>query len=143
MADERLIEVIEADELKQGLKEFGADLVEQLSRAAPAPAVQSDRLSQLLELLLAEKAEEVQKRSDEKIRKEQARQDMVKTAREYEALVQASQDNCSHTKENGRTAISGQVHNDRKFHPFCQRCFKAFTPVDPTPEQMPRGMQMV
>ncbi len=50
------------------------------------------------------------------------------------------ENNCSHTKENGRIAWVGQQHSDGFIHPICCRCFKADTPYRPKAESMAMGL---
>lgn len=110
--------------------------------AAPPAAPSGDALSQLVQLMLAKEAKTIQKEQDDDARREEARQDMLRIAKEQEAQKLARQANCRHVKENGRSAINGQVHNDGLYHPICHHCFKEFTPVPPTGEKLQRGIQV-
>lgn len=108
----------------------------------------ADTLERLVELMLAREKKTLEKDASDEARKTAAREDMVRVAQEQEALTANMQANCgweygrpgSHTKENGKTAINGQVHNDGLYHPICFRCFKAFPPIPPRGEQVSRAV---
>lgn len=108
--------------------------------ATAAPVVQGDaELKQLVQLMLNKEAKTLQKEEADAARKAAAREDMIRVVTETEAQKKAIQDACernNHSKENGRSAISGQVHNDGKFHPLCQRCMKEFPPRSPQREEL-------
>ncbi len=66
---------------------------------------------------------------------------MLLIAREQEVQKLQREAACSHTKENGRSAVCGQqIHNDGYVHPFCQRCFKTFPKYRPQQDQMPTSI---
>lgn len=95
-----------------------------------------DPMAALVSIMLQKEAKQAQKELSQEQRAEQSRQQMLEIEMQAIAMRKANQDACSHTKENGRTAINGQVHNDGLYHPFCQRCFKTFTPVVPRGENI-------
>ena len=91
-------------------------------------------------------ADELAKKAAEKARWAENRVQMVAMIQQAEALKLARQAQCGsygHKKENGRTAISGQVHNDGLFHALCQRCNKEFDPVRPDSDHMPSGVSVI
>ena len=122
----------------------------QAAEAAPAPATSpnTNQFEQLIQLMLNRESRSLKKEDADEKRRLQSREDMVRTAKEQEAMTANIQANCgweygrpgSHTKENGRTAVNGQVHNDGLYHPICFRCFKAFPAVRPNPEQLRSGV---
>ena len=74
------------------------------------------------------------KQAIEKARLIEARNNRIAQARleaEQKAKIEA---NCSHTKENGRTAFAGQIHSDGLVHPVCLHCQKLGTPYRPQQE---------
>lgn len=106
------------------------------------PAANGDTLAQLVQLMLAKEGKTLRKEEEDMARLEAGKQDMIRIVMESEALKLANQAACGHVKDNGRTAINGQVHNDGKFHPFCQRCFKEFPAYTPSGEQISNGVQI-
>jgi hypothetical protein len=72
---------------------------------------------------------------EEQAKREQERENRIRSAREQaqmaaeeEAQRKATQAACSHTKENGRSCIMGQVHSDGCYHGICFRCGYAAPP---------------
>lgn len=118
------------------------EMIAFLREQAPQVAANTP-LEQLVQLMLNKEAKVIQKENEEAKRKEAARQDMIRMTAEQEAVRIAAQNACGHVKENGRTAIVGQVHNDGLYHPFCQRCMKTFPPRRPNQEQLSRAVQTV
>ncbi len=131
------------------LREHAPQVV-QAAEAAPAAekTAEQNTLERLVQLMLARESKMLIKDEADEARKLQSRKDMVKMAQEQIAMKKNIQDNCgweygrpgSHTKENGRSAINGQIHNDGKYHPICMRCFKEFTPETPNAQQMRSGV---
>lgn len=132
-----------------------AELSDMLRNVADDPAPpkpvgtdQSSELQELIRLMASRERRAMQKEEDDIRRKDQAREDMRVAAQEQERMTALRQQYCgyehgapgSHTKENGRSAINGQIHNDGMFHPICFRCFKRFPPRRPTADQMPTGV---
>lgn len=80
---------------------------------------------------------ETQKKLDEaKARMELNRKNTIEVAMLEVEQKKRREDNCPHTKENGRTAWVGQVHSDGLYHPICLHCQKAATPFRPTGEML-------
>lgn len=122
------------------------DVIALLRENAPTAtqsAANTDTLAQLVQLMLTKEGKQLRKEEEEAVRREAARQDMIRITREHEEMVARNQANCGHVKENGRSAINGQIHNDGLKHLFCQRCFKMFPPTRPNQEEMSNGLQMV
>ena len=123
------------------LRILSEQMPQQIQMTAPPS---SDTLEQLVRLMLAKQEKDVRKENDDDRRRAIAREDMLKVAKEQEQIIAIRQAQCgaeygrpgSHTKENGRSAINGQVHNDGLYHPVCFRCFKEFTPQRPGHEQI-------
>lgn len=89
--------------------------------------------------------EEAEKLADAKVRAARARAERIADIEAEAAGKAAGQAACEsngHKKENGRSAIGGQIHNDGLFHPFCIRCFKEFTPTKPHSDMISGGVQM-
>ena len=110
-----------------------------LQEHAPQVAAASGdngQLAQLVQLMLQKEAKTLNKESAEAVLREQARQDMLRITMEHVALVKRNQAACGHVKDNGRSTIGGQVHNDGMYHPLCLRCFKAFPPRRPQHEEI-------
>ena len=137
------------EDVMELLREHAPKAVEAAEAAPTAtPSAETTTLERLVQLMLNRESRTLQKEDADEKRKQQSRQDMVKMAKEQEALTSNIQANCgweygrvgSHTKENGRSAINGQVHNDGLYHPICFRCFKAFPPVKPSAEQLRSGV---
>lgn len=108
-------------------------------KADPAPSSQMDRL---LEVLLAERAEKALETADQKMRRKLAQEQDIAMIKEQEAMKAARQAACTHVKENGKTAMAGQIHNDGLVHLFCQRCFWEQKPFAPTHEHLTNGLQI-
>ncbi len=110
----------------------------------PPDAVQ---MAELIQLLLRKEVAGLHKEEETAAKILQAREDMRRVESEKIAIEKQRQDDCErytgHKKENGRSAISGQQHNDGLIHPFCQRCFKQMTPYAPGKEQISNGLQPV
>jgi hypothetical protein len=87
------------------LKELIADAIRVAKE--PDPATQAK---------LDEEARQVQVRREEAL-------ELARIEIEQRELGWAS---CSHTKENGKPSIGGQVHSDGLYHPICLRCQKPF-----------------
>ena len=110
----------------------------------PEPAKpQDEQMAELLKLMLGKESRGLAKEQADEARKQVSREQMLAIEMEAVRQVQARQAACGHVKENGRSAIGGQVHNDRLFHPVCFRCFKEFTPYQPSGENIQNGMQVV
>lgn len=108
-----------------------------------APTSENPQLASLLELLLRKEKKTLEKEEEDELRRLQAREDMIKVTMEAEAIKVRAQANCSHTKENGRSAVAQQqVHNDGYIHPFCMRCGKVFAKRRPTHEEMPTAVEV-
>lgn len=75
--------------------------------------------------------EEKQKRQKEEELRDRRRKEAILLAKEEEEAIKRRQANCSHTKENGKPSIAGQVHSDGLVHPICLRCQKEFKPHPP------------
>ena len=139
----------EVEELKRKLAKAGADLAR--AQAAPivvqAPASSGDpQLEALVKLMLGKEQRGLQKEADDLVRREESRQQMLTVERERIRQKEAREMACEangHRKENGRTAINGQVHNDGLYHPICFHCFKTFPPVRPNQEAIQNGVQLV
>lgn len=131
-------------------EEVIALLREHAPAAVAAGEAQAGTLETLVQLMMARESKTMVKDAEDEARRLKSREDMVRVAREQEALKLNMQTNCgweygrpgSHTKENGNSAINGQVHNDGLYHPICFRCFKAFPPRRPTGEMMSRGVSI-
>lgn len=124
-------------------------LLKENAPVATDAATAGNHLEALVQLLLTKEGKIARKEQDEEIRRQRAREDMITATKEQEALIKARQDMCGaeygqpgrHIKENGRSAINGQVHNDGFYHPICFRCFKAFPKVRPGHEQLSTAVQ--
>lgn len=130
------------------------------NRPAPSGTVNMtfEQLQQLLEMQSEAQAEamkqfgvelrkptpeEAAKIEDDKLRKARARAERIAMIEAEAEGIRLHQQNCgarNHTKDNGRTAIGGQIHNDGLYHPFCQRCNLWFTPVKPTADMLSGGV---
>ncbi len=85
--------------------------------------------------------EETQKKIDaEKARRAREQKDMIELALFEEARQKERWANCSHKKENGRSAFGGQMHSDGFYHPICMHCGYAAPPLKPTTEMMSMGV---
>lgn len=102
----------------------------------PERRTEENPMAELVAIQLRREAREAAKEQAKFDRDAKNREDNLAMEQMKIAQIQATQAACSHTKENGRTAINGQVHNDGLYHPFCQRCFKTFTPVLPRGENI-------
>jgi hypothetical protein len=130
------------------LREHAPQAVQAAESAPAEQTTEPGTLEKLVQLMLNRESRTLQKEDADEKRKLQAREDMVKVAKEQEAMTKNIQDNCgweygrpgSHTKENGRTAVNGQIHNDGLYHPICFHCFKAWPPVKPSSEQLRSGV---
>ncbi len=89
-------------------------------------------------------AEEQAKLDKEKARREQAALESCIMAEEAEKQKQAVISACAaggHKKENGRSAIQGQIHSDGKFHGICFHCQWEAPPVAMAPESFAGGIE--
>lgn len=139
-----------AQQAKQALQQEANQLVERLNaERARADELASqikkseDPMSKLVELMLSREAKTIQKEMDVEARAKAAREDMLRITREALAQKTAHQNACSHTKENGRSAVNGQVHNDGLYHPLCLRCMKEFPPQAVGKEAISNGVQVL
>lgn len=78
----------------------------------------------------------LQKEADDAERK---RQDMLELARVEEQSKQDRWASCSHTKENGRPCVGGQINSDGLVHNICLRCQYEFPPFAPTKDMVATG----
>ncbi len=134
------------------LREHAPQVVQAVEAAEAVPmaekTAEQNTLEKLVQLMLNREAKALVKDEADEARKLQGRKDMVRMAQEQEAMKSNIQSNCgweygrpgSHTKENGRSAINGQIHNDGLYHPICFRCFKAFPPEKPNAQQVRSGV---
>jgi len=105
------------------------------------PAGDDDATRKLAEIMLRREAKQIEKDELLDARKAEARADFLRVAKEQEAQKTARENSCSHTKENGRSAVAAsQIHSDGLLHPFCMRCFKTFTPRRPNHAEMPTAV---
>ena len=105
------------------------------------PLTASTSTEELVKIMLRREAKTIEKEEATLARIQASREDMLRVGREQEMQKQFREDHCSHTKENGRTAICNQqIHNDGYVHPFCQRCFKTFSKYRPQHDQMPTSV---
>lgn len=121
----------------------GSDLLEAIKALR---GDQKDAIVAAVQELKKPDPEELAEKEAARIRKEQNRQDMIQMVADANALRKHNQALCEshgHKKENGRSAISGQIHNDGLFHGLCIRCHKEFPGVRPTPDQMPTGVSVM
>lgn len=102
---------------------------------------EEDPMAELVGIMLRKEAAQARKEQTQEERNATSREQMLAIEMQAVAMRKANQDACLHQKENGRTAINGQIHNDGLYHPFCQRCFKTFTPVVPRGENIQNAVQ--
>lgn len=80
--------------------------------------------------------ETAERQAKEKARVETMRREMIGVAQLEEQQRKLRESNCSHTKENGRSAFQGQLHSDNQVHPVCFHCGKLGTPYRPQQESI-------
>lgn len=97
-------------------------------------AAQADSFKEVMRELKAPDPEVAAEKAAERARKDAARQRRVAEIKAEEEGRAALQAMCGHKKENGHSAINGQIHSDGLYHPICIHCFKAFEPIKPTPD---------
>mgnify|MGYP001574483719 CR=1 FL=1 len=122
---------------------WGNGAAAEVAKAVQQTGITLEQLLAFARELKAPDPEEAAKKAAEKAHAAESRRQMVQMAKDYEAQIAQRQMDCRHVKENGRSAVVGQVHSDGLVHPLCQRCQKAFTPRKPTHEEMPTGLQTV
>ncbi len=105
-----------------------------------APVMTMEQVLAMIRELKAPDPEEAEKKADQKKREAEARKQMLEVAQVEEQQKALRESNCDHKKQNGRTAIFGQAHSDGMYHPVCLHCFKEFTPVPLTRDQMQMGV---
>jgi hypothetical protein len=82
-----------------------------------------------------------QAKLDEEKRQAEIRlKDSIELARLEIEMRELAWASCSHTKENGKQCIGGQVHSDGLYHPFCLRCQKPFPPFKYQGETAAQGV---
>ena len=114
------------------------EVMEMLRQVAPQQGT-SANLDQLVQLMLSDKAQKIAEETLTADRKERNKADMRRAVAEQMAIIKARQDACEvtgHSKENGRSAIVGQIHNDGFYHPLCQHCQKEFPKRRPQREEI-------
>lgn len=123
-----------------------ADLQELMKQMqAPSASGQTFTMDQVL-AVVKEFASELKKPSLEEQEKQEAdrkrrlmiAQERVIIAKEFTEQQERIQSSCPHVKENGRTAIQGQVHSDGMWHGFCFKCGFAAKPI-PVPQSSMAG----
>lgn len=99
-----------------------------------------EQLAYFIQEMKKPDTETAEKLAKEKARRAQEQKNMIELAMLEEEQKLQREANCNHRKENGRSAVVGQIHSDGYYHGVCQHCFKTFTPVKPTTEQMMMGV---
>lgn len=130
-----------AKNLEAEVERLKAELAKSYTQSVK-PASSDDATRQLAEIMLRREAKQLVKEEELEQRKAEARADFLRVAKEQEAQKQARENSCSHTKDNGRTAIAAsQIHSDGMLHPFCMRCFKTFAPRRPNQAEMATSVE--
>jgi hypothetical protein len=93
-----------------------------------------DQLERILRSVREGSPEEEAEKRAKKERQERSRVQLSKAITDSRERVEANQDACDHLKRNlyGQevgSAVFGQIHSDKMFHPICVHCFKEFEPV--------------
>lgn len=99
-----------------------------------------EELIELVRELRKPDQETLDKKEAERKKLEQDRKQMIQLAELELRTKRARQSNCNHKKEDGRTALAGQVHSDGKIHPICLHCHIELTPQDPPRELLAQGI---
>jgi hypothetical protein len=86
--------------------------------------------------------EEEAKLVEEKLRRERRTQQAISIAKAEEEQRTRAQMACQHRKENGKSAVGGQLHSDGLIHPLCLRCLAEFKPIKPSPEMLTGGVNL-
>ena len=76
--------------------------------------------------------EEARKTEEERVKLQARRDEMIRIAREEEALRNQTQATCAHQKPNGQPAEGGQRYSDGKVRIFCLRCQKVLREYEPS-----------
>ena len=117
--------------------------VKETTKAAPAEVGISPATTDLLlQLLLREQGEKAEEKAQARQLKERAKAEMRSMVQAQRQQISANQARCSHTMPRGENAISGQVHNDGKFHPICVVCLKEFPPRSPRGQEIETAVQV-
>ena len=110
----------------------------------PKSRTEEDPMAELVGIMLRKEAAQARKEQTQEERNATSREQMLAIEMQAIAMKEANQAACEktgHVKENGRTAINGQIHNDGYYHPFCIRCFKTFKKVLPRGEFIQNSVQ--
>ena len=131
-------------------KELTAALLAGVPKTEPPsqlPASSSNpEMEALIQLMLRKETRGLEKEEEDRARMLANREQNLNIERSRIELQRQREEACErtgHVKENGRTAVNGQVHNDGMYHPVCFHCFKEFPPVRPGHDQIETGIQVV
>ena len=131
-------------------KELTAALLAGVPKTEPPsqlPASSNNpEMEALIQLMLRKETRGLEKEEQDRARMLANREQNLNIERGRIELQRQREEACErtgHVKENGRTAVNGQVHNDGMYHPVCFHCFKEFPPVRPGHDQIETGIQVV
>ena len=93
-----------------------------------------DQLERILAEVRRESPEVEAEKEQTRIKRQRTKELLGAALIKAEKARNEVQNACDHMKRNlyGQevgSAIHGQIHSDRKFHPLCVRCFKEFDPI--------------
>ena len=130
------------DDKDAEIERLKMELARTYTKQVEAKPQSDDATRQLAEIMLRREAKQLLKDEETDKRKAEARADFLRVAKEQEAMKLARENSCSHTKENGRSAIAAsQIHSDGFLHPFCMRCFKTFAKRRPNQAEMATSVE--
>lgn len=126
------------------IERLKAELAKSYTQSVKPVQSDSDVNRELANLMLKREAKQLRQEEELESRKAEARADFLRVAKEQEAQKLARETNCSHTKENRRSAVADQqIHNNGMVRPFCMRCGKVWPWRRPTMDQMPTAVSYV
>lgn len=90
-----------------------------------------------------EELEKKAKEAEDKERRRLAAVQMAETSEKSKKAIQAACGANGHKKENGTSAVSGQVHGDGMVHPVCLKCAMEFVPFKATTQMIMQGANLM
>ena len=135
---------------------FGEEEIVEKPRLTEAPSVNlsfeqvQELMATMAKTIVAEmkkpteeELEKKAKEAEDRERRRLAAVQMAETSEKSKKAIQAACGANGHRKENGTSAVSGQVHGDGMIHPVCLKCAMEFVPIKATTAQMMQGANLM
>lgn len=125
-----------------------APIVPQVVPPPPAPSgvMTMEQVMLMIQALREPDDETKRKRQEERLLQARREAEALQLAKDEMEQKAFRHSHCGtghgpHTKDNGRSAIQGQIHSDGMFHGICVRCGYQPTPVQPAVGTIVGGIQ--